>query len=100
MSVGGWTVIRRDARVLFEQRSRRFIPFYTDHIYILNSNLGEAYCFLAYLSQAVLKRDKSVHPVFWVTRRYLVNLAHLFFPQRPVFYIGHLKKYFKVIFFK
>lgn len=94
MDLLGLPVLRRSALKMFEKRYRRFIAPGTDHIYLLSSNLGELYCFLAYCARALLAKHQTKQPLFWATQRYHAEMVHLFFPQANVVFVGRLHKYF------
>lgn len=52
-----------------------------DHIYLLNSNLGELYLFLSCFLLAMMKRDNVQKPVFVTDRKYHFALFRLLIPQ-------------------
>lgn len=71
----------------------KYLPGDFDNIYILHANSGEAYCFLAYLAKACLKKDNSKKPLFVATKGYHEDIIELLFPKaHNVFYNMYLKE--------
>lgn len=90
----GISIFHKEAHLLFFKRYGRFVVPNTDHIYIINSDLGELYCFLAYFVKLLLIQDQVKHPLFWVTQFKHREMIRLFYPHAKVVYIGQLYKYF------
>ena len=52
-----------------------------DDVYILNSNSGEVYLFLAYLAKSFIKKNKSQKPLFVATKKYHIDLLNMYYPE-------------------
>lgn len=94
ITIMGIPIFHKETYVLFSKRYKRFILPNIDHIYIINSNLGELYCFLAYFAKQLLVQDQTQCPLFWATQFKHIEMIRLFFPYAQVVYIGKLYKYF------
>ena len=71
----------------------QYLPGNFDDIYILHSNSGEAYCFLAYLAKAVIKKNNAQNPLFVATKPYHEDLISMFFPKaRSIYFDMYLKE--------
>ena len=71
----------------------QYLPKGFDDVYILHSNSGEAYCFLAYLAKALIKKNNAQNPLFVATKSYHDDIIKLFFPKaRSVYYDMYLKE--------
>ena len=71
----------------------KYLPNDFDTAYILHANSGEAYCFLAYLAKACIKKDGAQKPLFVATKGYHEDIIELFFPKANyVYYNMYLKE--------
>lgn len=62
-----------------------------DDVYILNSNSGESFLFLAYLCKAVLAKNNSKHPLFAATKKYHIDILKMYLPEANYVYLPDLK---------
>lgn len=71
----------------------KYLPNEFDNVYILHANSGEAYCFLAYLAKACLKKDGTEKPLFVATKGYHEDIIEIFWPKANyVYYNLYLKE--------
>ncbi|MDR1124128.1 MAG: hypothetical protein LBL61_06035 [Elusimicrobiota bacterium] len=62
-----------------------------DDIFILNSNIGEAFCILFYLSRALSAKAGKRKVLFCVTRESLLSIAGMFAGNIPCVYIRKIE---------
>lgn len=58
-----------------------------DDVYILSSNSGEIFLFLAYLAKAVFKKNNSKAPLFVATKKYHIDILKMYLPTVPHIFI-------------
>ena len=75
-----------DALKSFYDEYFKYLPNKFDVAYILHANSGEAYCFLAYLAKACLKKDGAENPLFVATKLYHKDIIDMFFPKANYVY--------------
>ena len=80
---------------LIEKEEAKYIPSGHDHIYIIRSNLGEAFLFLRYCYESVLKNNKSRKPLIIITQKYHEHLINMLSINTPYLYIP--RKHFSKI---
>ena len=67
-----------DSLESFYKEYFKYLPNEFDNAYILHANSGEAYCFLAYLAKACLKKDGAEKPLFVATKGYHEDIIEIF----------------------
>lgn len=88
--LGNFLVKINDLRESFKKRYSKFIDERHDDVYILNSNSGEAYLFLAYFSKFILNNG-SKNPLIVAQKMYHIDLIKMLCPQIPYVYIPSIK---------
>lgn len=78
------------ADLFFKNKLKR-IKYDFDDVYILHSNSGEIYLFLAYLAKAFLHKNNSQKPLFVATQKYHIDILKLYYPEAKYIYIPDLR---------
>lgn len=85
------TIIQKS---FIDPRIKRFENTYLAHldkqyddIYILSSQSGEVYCFLAFCFDKYIKNNKSKKPVFLATKSYHIQLIQALCPEIPHIFV-------------
>lgn len=88
-----YTVWHKPVTELLYKQIQHKIPPNTDYIFILNSNLGELFCFFCFCSKAYFAQNHIKNPLFLITKTYHRDLCRLFYPQAPIVMIPHFRNY-------
>jgi len=71
----------------------QYLPQGYDDVFILHSNSGEVYCFLAYLAKSFINKNNAKNPLFVATKPYHEDIIEMYFPKaRSVYYDMYLKE--------
>lgn len=73
----------------FKDKFGKLVPKKHDDVYILNSNSGEAYLFLCYVTSYIAKNN-SRKPLIIATKKYHLDLIEMLAPEIPFIYINKL----------
>ena len=84
-------VIKKSLVAEFKKKYLKLFDSRFDDIYILKSNSGEIYLFLAYLLDALIEKNKSKSPLIVATKKYHLDLIKMICPDINHIYLSNLK---------
>lgn len=84
-------VIKKSLVAEFKKKYLKLFDSRFDDIYILKSNSGEIYLFLAYFLDPLIKKNKSKSPLVVATKKYHLDLIKMICPDISYIYLSSLK---------
>lgn len=80
-----------DMKKEFYNKYKKFFDQDCDDIYILNSNSGETYLFLAFLASNFIKKNGSKKPLLVATKKYHIELIKMLHPDAKFVYVNKMQ---------